>query len=248
MPIYEKKAAPIIEVHDLGFDYGAGWIFHKLNLEIPEGDFAAIIGANGAGKSTLIKMLAHVVPPTTGTISYYGKPIEQFEQWDWVGYVPQNPAKQQQGFPINVEEVVKLGLLKPNKLWQHFGEAEKQKLEAALETFDLLELRNRRIGDLSGGQQQRVFLARAMVKEPKILLLDEPATGIDPAAKIALYDMLRCINLERNVTIVMVSHDLDLASLTAKSAICINHGVCFRGDIHDALKHHHSVQHGFIYK
>ncbi len=246
--ITKTNLQPIIEAHDLGFDYGAGWVFHKLNLEITEGDFVAVIGANGAGKSTLIKMLAHVVPPTAGTISYYGRPIDEFQDWDKVGYVPQNPAKQQQDFPISVEEVVKLGLLQPKKLWQRFGSVEKAKLEAALETFDLVELRHRRIGDLSGGQQQRAFLARAMVKEPKLLFLDEPATGIDPAARIALYDMLRRINREQGVTIIMVSHDLDLAALAAKSALCINHGICFRGDIREALKHHHSGQQGFIYK
>lgn len=246
--ITAPTAPTIIEARDLGFDYGAGWVFHKLNLEITEGDFVAVIGANGAGKSTLIKMLAHVIPPSAGSISYYGNPIDTFEEWDRVGYVPQNPAKQQQDFPISVEEVVKLGLLKPNKLWQRFGASEKAKLEKVLDTFDLQELRYRRIGELSGGQQQRAFLARAMVKEPKILFLDEPATGIDSAARIALYDMLHRINREQETTIIMVSHDLDLAALAAKSAICINHGICFRGDIHEALKHHHTGQQGFIYK
>ena len=99
---------------------------------------------------------------------------------------------------------------------------------------------------LSGGQQQRVFLARAMVKEPEILLLDEPATGIDSASKIALYDMLGEINSNQGVTIVMISHDLELAAQTAKSALCINHGICFRGEVQEALKHHH--RHGYFYR
>ena len=248
MSFTQSPVPNIIEAHDLGFDYGAGWVFHKLNLEIPEGDFVAVIGANGAGKSTLIKMLAHVVPPTTGKIYYYGKPLESFTDWQLLGYVPQNPARQQQSFPISVEEVVKQGLINPHKFWQRFGEQEKSLLESALDTFDLQQLRDCRIGELSGGQQQRVFLARAMVKQPQILFLDEPATGIDAAAKIALYDMLRKINQEQNVTIIMVSHDLDLASLVAKSALCLNHGICFRGDVREALNHHHSGQQGFFYK
>ena len=127
----------IIELKNLGFDYGEGWIFHKLNIEIEEGDFVAVIGANGAGKSTLLKMLAHIVPPTSGTIEYYGEDISTFNQWDKIGYVPQNPAKQQQNFPISVEEVVKLGLLKPNKLWQHFGPSEQEALEKSLAIFSL---------------------------------------------------------------------------------------------------------------
>lgn len=236
----------IIMVRDLGFDYGDGWVFHKLDLDIAKGDFVAVIGANGAGKSTLMKMLAHALPPTVGEIYYYGQPIAEFKQWQKIGYVAQNPMKMQRGFPISVEEVVALGLLQPGKLWHRFNQQEKQALEKALEDFQLTSLRHRKIGELSGGQQQRVFLARAMVHRPEILLLDEPATGIDMASKVALYAMLKRINEEQNVTIVMISHDLELAAEAAKSAICINHGICFRGDVHAALQHHH--KHGYFYR
>ena len=236
----------IITVRDLGFDYGDGWVVHKLNLDIAEGDFVAVIGANGAGKSTLLKMLAHAMPPTVGEIYYYGKPLEQFKEWHKIGYVAQNPMKLQREFPISVEEVVALGLLRPGKLWHRLGQTEKHALEKVLEDFELVNLRHRKIGELSGGQQQRVFLARAMVHRPQILLLDEPATGIDTATKIGLYDMLGRINREQNVTIVMISHDLELAADAAKSALCIDHGICFRGDVHEALKHHH--KHGYFYR
>ena len=236
----------IIMVRGLGFDYGDGWVFHKLDLDITKGDFVAVIGANGAGKSTLMKMLAHALPPTVGEIYYYGKPIEEFRQWQKIGYVAQNPMKMQRDFPISVEEVVALGLLQPGKLWHRFGQQEKQAVERVLLDFQLTSLRHRKIGELSGGQQQRVFLARAMVHRPEILLLDEPATGIDMASKVALYNMLKRINEEQNVTIVMISHDLELAAEAAKSALCINYGICFRGDVHAALQHHH--KHGYFYR
>lgn len=236
----------IISVRDLGFDYGEGWVFHKLDLDVPRGDFVAVIGANGAGKSTLMKMLAHAMPPTIGSISYYGVPIENFTEWEKVGYVPQNPAKMQREFPISVREVVALGLVQNKKLWQCFGIDENQKVDKVLATFQLTDLQQRKIGELSGGQQQRVFLARAMVKEPEILLLDEPATGIDAASKVALYDMLGEININQGVTIIMISHDLELAAQTAKSALCINHGICFRGSVQEALIHHH--KHGYFYR
>lgn len=236
----------VISVHGLGFDYGDGWVFHKLDLDVPRGDFVAVIGANGAGKSTLMKMLAHAMPPTVGTISYYGIPVEKFDQWEKVGYVAQNPAKMQREFPISVREVVALGLVQKKKLWQRFGSEEEKKIDKALASFKLTDLQHRKIGELSGGQQQRVFLARAMVKEPEILLLDEPATGIDAASKVALYDMLGEINAEQGVTIIMISHDLELAAQTAKSALCINHGICFRGDVQEALQHHH--KHGYFFR
>ena len=181
----------IIEIKDLGFDYGEGWVFHKLNLEITEGDFVAVIGANGAGKSTLLKMLANVIEPTIGEITYYGTPISEFENWERIGYVPQNPGRAQKNFPISVREVVGLGLLKGNSLIHRFNSQDKEAINEIMERFDLTDLRYRKIGELSGGQQQRVFLARAMVKQPKILLLDEPATGIDTAAKADLYAMLK---------------------------------------------------------
>ena len=236
----------VIMVRGLGFDYGDGWVFHKLDLDIAEGDFVAVIGANGAGKSTLLKMLAHAMPPTVGEIFYYGKSIGEFKEWQKIGYVAQNPMKLQREFPISVEEVVALGLLQPGKLWHRVGHSEKHALEKTLLDFQLMDLRHRKIGELSGGQQQRVFLARAMVHRPQILLLDEPATGIDMATKVALYDRLKQINREQNVTIVMISHDLELAADAAKSALCIDHGICFRGDVHEALQHHH--KHGYFYR
>ena len=236
----------IIKVKNLGFDYGEGWVFHKLDLDIPKGDFVAVIGANGAGKSTLMKMLANVIPPTAGEIYYYGQPIEQFDDWQKVGYVAQNTLRMQRSFPISVEEVVSLGLLDGRIGLPFFSGEQKARVNELLEQFQLQGLRHRKIGELSGGQQQRVFLARAMVKRPEILLLDEPATGIDTSSKEALYEMLARINREQGVTIIMISHDLELAAEAAKSALCINHGVCFRGDVHAALKHHHA--HGYFYR
>ncbi len=236
----------IITARGLGFDYGDGWVFHNLDLDIPEGDFVAVIGANGAGKSTMMKMLAHALKPTAGEIYYFGQPIDSFRDWHKIGYVPQNPARTRRDFPISVEEVAALGLLSSASMLRRFGRKERQALDAALESFALSDLRKRRIGELSGGQQQRVFLARAMVKQPEILLLDEPATGIDTAAKAELYGMLKRINREQGVTVVMISHDLELAAEAAKSALCLDHGICFRGEVHAALQHHH--KHGYFYR
>lgn len=236
----------IIKLKDLSFDYGEGWVFHKLNIEIDEGDFVAVIGANGAGKSTLLKMLAHLVAPTQGTIEYYGEDIKDFDRWNLIGYVPQNPSKFGLDFPVSVEEVVTMGLLQPQSILHRTTEEDRQRIDQVLDFFELTDLRKRRMGELSGGQQQRVFLARAMVKKPKILLLDEPSTAMDSKTKEALYVYLQRLNKEKGVTIVMVSHDLELASHSAKSALCLDHGVCFWGDVQGALQHHH--HHGYFYR
>lgn len=236
----------IIRITNLGFDYGEGWVFHKLNLNIEKGDFVAVIGANGAGKSTLLKMLANVVTPTQGEIQYYNLPVADFHEWEKIGYVPQNPARQQRNFPISVREVIELGLIHRHNLLGRINSQDRQMIDKMLTDFDLTALQHRKIGELSGGQQQRVFLARAMVKQPEILLLDEPATGIDTQAKTLLYGMLKKINRENGVTIVMVSHDLELAAETARNALCLDHGICFWGEVHAALKHHH--KHGYFYR
>lgn len=160
--------------------------------------------------------------------------------------VPQNPAKQHRDFPISVKEVIELGLLCGSSMFQKISRGGKKRVETVLERFYLQELAHRKIGELSGGQQQRVFLARAMVRQPELLLLDEPATGVDPDAKIELYRMLKDINRELGVTIVMVSHDLELAAEVAHNALCLDHDVCFWGDVQEALVHRH--KHGYFYR
>lgn len=236
----------IIKINKLGYNYGEGWILHDLSVEISQGDFVAVIGPNGAGKSTLLRLLAGILQPTSGEIELYGTPLPQFKAWEKIGYVPQNPAKQHRDFPISVKEVLGLGLLCGSNMFQKISRAGKARVETMLERFYLQELAHRKIGELSGGQQQRVFLARAMVRQPELLLLDEPATGVDPDAKIELYRMLRDINRELGVTIVMVSHDLELAAEVAHNALCLDHDVCFWGDVQQALVHRH--KHGYFYR
>lgn len=236
----------IIEIKKLGYNYGEGWILHDLSVAINKGDFVAVIGPNGAGKSTLLRLLAGILEPSVGEIDLYGEPVGKFNNWEKIGYVPQNPAKQHRAFPISVREVIELGLLCGNNIFQRVSVKQKEIVDETLKKFYLEDLAHRKIGELSGGQQQRVFLARAMVRKPELLLLDEPATGVDPDAKIELYNMLKEINNELGITIVMVSHDLELAAEVAHSALCLDHDVCFWGDVKEALLHRH--KHGYFYR
>ena len=236
----------VIEIDKLGYSYGEGWILNDLSLKIAEGDFVAVIGPNGAGKSTLLRLLAGLLAPMQGSITIFGEDRQHFTAWDKIGYVPQNPARQHRAFPISVKEVVALGRLSGGSMWQHYTEADKAAVEDIMQRFSLKELAHRKVGELSGGQQQRVYLARAMVRSPQLLLLDEPATGVDPDAKEELYNMLGDINRTQGVTIVMVSHDLELAAKVCKNALCLDHNICFWGDVHQALVHRH--KHGYFYR
>ncbi len=236
----------VIEIDKLGYSYGEGWILNDLSLKIEKGDFVAVIGPNGAGKSTLLRLLAGILKPMQGSITVFGQDRESFTAWDKIGYVPQNPARQHRAFPISVKEVVALGRLSGGSMLQHYTRTDKAAVEDILQRFSLKPLEHRKIGELSGGQQQRVFLARAMVRSPQLLLLDEPATGVDPDAKEELYSMLGDINRNEGVTIVMVSHDLELAAKVCRNALCLDHNICFWGDVHEALVHRH--KHGYFYR
>ena len=170
----------------------------------------------------------------------------EFKNWHKIGYVPQNPARQQKSFPITVREVVSLGCLQTNSLWARPSRADKLAVEAVLEEFGLQSFANRKIGELSGGQQQKVFLAKALVKKPELLLLDEPATGIDSQTKVELYERLAVLN-KAGCTIVMISHDLELTARVATSALCVDRGLCFYGRAAAVLKHH-TKKHAYYYQ
>lgn len=235
----------VIKLANITFDYGDGPIFKNIDFCVREGDFLAVIGPNGAGKTTLLRIMAGILTPQTGVVSLFGEKVNKFDKWGDIGYVPQNPAKQDRTFPISVREVVSLGLVAGRSLWHRQTNAEKQLVEKTLKNFHLDEFATRKIGELSGGQQQRVFMARAMINNPKLLMLDEPATGIDEDSKYQLYNLLKELN-EKGVTIVMISHDLELAAATVKKAICVDHGICFYGDAQAALKHRHKG--GYFYR
>ena len=238
---------PALRLDNLGFAYGNDWLFKNVNIQIDAGEFVGIIGPNGAGKSTLLRLLADIYKPTQGQVYLFDCPLAKFTDWQAVGYVPQNPARQQKAFPITVREVVSLGILAGRGIFSGLTSADKQVIAEIMQEFNLTELAERKLGDLSGGQQQKVFLAKAMVNKPKLLLLDEPATGIDTKTKIELYEYLHDLNRRAGCTIVMISHDLELTAKMAGRALCIDRGVCFFGEAKTVLAHH-SNKHGYFYE
>ena len=127
--------AAIITIEHLGYDFGEGPVLNDVNLNIEAGDFVAVIGANGAGKSTLLRLLAHILRPTTGFITLYGQPLNEFKDWQKIGYVPQNPGRQQRSFPISVREVVALGRLDGRSLLQRFNDQDEAAVAKIIEQF-----------------------------------------------------------------------------------------------------------------
>ena len=191
---------PMIVVKDMSFAYGKDDILTNVNLTIEQQEYVGIIGANGAGKSTLMRLILGQLSPTKGEV------IVNAES---VGYVPQVGFGTMNQFPANVEEVVLTGLHSEIGMF-HFPKKEhKKKVKAILEMVGMQDYRKRMLSELSGGQQQRVLVARALVRNPQLLVLDEPLTGIDKEAGEVLYQLLDKLNKEYGMTIVMVTHNME---------------------------------------
>jgi zinc transport system ATP-binding protein len=207
----------VIELDNVSFAINGQTILSKVNMSIPAGDFMAMIGPNGGGKTTLLKLILGLLKPAGGSIRVLGQPAGNLSHR--IGYVPQHTHINPE-FPISALDVVLMGQLQPGN--RHLRHSKKDRVAAheALNRMGMGAYCHRRIGQLSGGQRQRVFIARALVCEPEILLLDEPTAYIDTKGQTELYRLLNDLN--RRLTIVVVSHDLLLLSSHIKSVACVN--------------------------
>jgi zinc transport system ATP-binding protein len=200
---------PVVEMRNLTFGYDHNPVIDGLNLTIHRRDFVGLIGSNGAGKTTLLKMLVGLLKPSTGDIELFGRSFRQFNEWQRIGYVPQKNALNPL-FPATVREVVLSGLYNKSRMFRRLKPHDRKRCEDALASLQISDLADRRIGQLSGGQQQRVFLARALIGNPDLLILDEPMVGIDAETQKLFFSMLRHMHSHHHITFVMVSHDVDL--------------------------------------
>jgi zinc transport system ATP-binding protein len=217
----------IVEINRLSYAYSGTLVLSNISFTIEEGDILGIIGPNGAGKTTLFSCMLGLRDDYTGTIRILGEEIKKKKSkvFKSIGYIPQKNTVDQ-NFPATVEEIVSLGI-------NVTGKTSNEKIALALETVGLLAQKDRRVGELSGGQQQRVLIAKAMVNDPKLLILDEPATGIDLEMQNKFYSLLKKLNQENKITIIWSSHDLDAVNRLATSVACINRSMFFHGKAHE---------------
>lgn len=206
---------PMITVKDMSFAYGKDDVLTDVNFTIEEQEYVGIIGANGAGKSTLMKLILGQLAPTRG---------EVVVATDSIGYVPQVGFHAVNNFPANVEEIVMTGLHSEIGMF-HFPKKEhRQKVSETLRLVGMEDYRRRMLSELSGGQQQRVLIARALIQNPKLLVLDEPLTGIDKEAGEMLYQLLDKLNKEYGMTIVMVTHNMEQVARYTNRFYHVNNG------------------------
>lgn len=223
---------PCLAFDEVSFQYDSERVISNVTFSVARGEFVAILGPNGSGKTTLLKLALGLVKPTSGAVALLGQRPDRFRAWERVGYVPQRVEGVNAQFPATVEEVVVHGLYRgfdPLGLWRRNAQAA---VVTAMETAGIADIRRRRISSLSAGQQQRTLIARALVREPELLALDEPAAGVDTGGQEQLYAMLRRINDERGITIIMVSHDIGTVLREATTVACINRTLVFHGPPH----------------
>ena len=208
----------IAEITDLCFSYSGKEVLHNVDLVVKRGDFIAVVGPNGGGKTTLLKLIVGLLKPTRGTVKLAGSKAAR--RGVEIGYVPQQ-IDHNLSFPATALDVVIMGKHVPeNRLLFRRSRQDRRDGMAALEKMGIAEFAGRKISDLSGGQRQRVLIARALVTEPELLVLDEPTASIDSRGQTEFYQLLQGLNKE--LTIVMVSHDLLSVSAYAKSVACVN--------------------------
>ena len=217
---------PIICIHDLRFSYGQRVILENVNLDIQKGEFACMVGPNGGGKTTLLKVMLGLLKPDQGSVRILGKPPQ--ESYAGIGYVPQY-ANFDPLFPVDVLDVVLMGRAERH-FFGWYSHTDRAAAMDALHEVGMSDLAKRPFSALSGGQRQRILIARALVSEPGILLLDEPTSNIDSVAEELLFQLL--VELNKKLTIVLVSHDLAVVSELVSSVICVSKTV----DVHPTSK------------
>lgn len=208
------------------FSYGKQVVLENVSMQIERGDFLGIIGPNGGGKSTLLRLMLGLLKPDSGDITLMGQFPSKSRRL--VGYIPQETNLNKE-FPITVRDVVLMGLASRRGFGKKYTVGDKRKVDIIIGRLGLTPLRDRPLVQLSGGQRQKVLLARAMVADPDMLILDEPTASVDTTGEDEVYEHLRLLN-KTGVTIVLVTHNVSVLSKYIKSVACVNKQLYFHPD------------------
>ncbi|HOC46382.1 MAG: metal ABC transporter ATP-binding protein [Syntrophorhabdaceae bacterium] len=223
----------IVTTDRLCFRFNGVEILKDISFTLARGQFLGIVGPNGSGKTTLIKLLLGLLAPASGRVTLFGKDIGKFHGWSRIGYLPQKIAGFNPHFPATVEEVVSLGLLAGKSFPRRKKKNDRRSVDEVIELMDIASIRNKLIGELSGGQQQRVLIAKALVSSPELLILDEPTTALDPESRERFFSILKNINRQKDVTIIMITHDTGTIGRHASLMLYIDKTVIFFGGFDD---------------
>lgn len=223
----------IVKVSSVSFEYGSEKILDDISFSVDEGDFLGIIGPNGAGKTTLFFCMLGLIDGYNGEIKIFGEDIRRNKKiLKQIGYIPQRKSIDRR-FPLTIKELVSLSITNKSYI---------DNVDKVLRYVDLYDNRNKIIGQLSGGQQQRVLIAKALVNNPKMLMLDEPTNGLDQTSQDNFYLFLKQLNDEEKITIIWTSHDLDAVNRLSNKISCINKKMFYHGTKDDFFSNDNNLK------
>lgn len=223
----------LINIKNLNVSYGQNNVLDNITFAVEKGDFVGLVGPNGGGKTTLVKAILGLISKTKGKIFLFGKEQKSFNEFSKIGYLPQKQFTINQLFPATVEEVVFLGLLSQKRRPKIISKEDREKIKNILSLLRILELKNKILFDLSGGQQQKVFLARALISDPQLLILDEPSNALDPTSREDFFKLVKKLNQEKKTTIILITHDTGYIGSYANKLLYIDRKLIFFGKISD---------------
>jgi len=233
----EGEKTAVIRADRLEVVRGGTVVVEEASFSIEKGDFVGIVGPNGGGKTSLVQALLGLLPRSKGEIWIEGVRQHEFRGWDRVGYVSQDATSFDDRFPLTVRELVGIGLVSGKNIGRPLRASDWKRVDKELEFMGIADVAGRRVGELSGGQRQRVVVARALVRNPELLVLDEPERGMDASALEKFYGKLSELHRERNTTIIVVSHDLSTVFCRMSRVLCVNRVVyssCVDGSTEEA--------------
>lgn len=214
----------VIEARDVKFKYKSNWVLNDIAFQTLEGEFLGIIGPNGSGKTTLIKIIDGLLAPDEGVVSFRGKNIRHFRRNDIAKVIAMVPQDIPLGFPFTVQEVVMMGRSPHLGRLRFEGASDFEIVRTAMETTDILPFASRSINELSGGERQRVLIARALAQQPQVILLDESTAFLDIKHQVAFFDLMKTLNKNEKLTVIAVTHDMNLASLYCDRIMLLDGG------------------------
>jgi len=213
----------IIRVKNLNFRYNGADVLRNISFAVEKSVYLAIVGPNGSGKSTLIKNILGILQPEQGTVELFGKSLGHFRDWHKIGYLPQRLSGLNSHFPGTVAEIVQMGIPK----------GDKNRLKRTLEKMAIDHLSSRLIGELSYGEQQRAMLARALIRQPELLIFDEPTTALDPETREMFYALTQQMSQTEGTTVILVTHDSGIVGQYAQNLLYLDKKVIFSGTFQD---------------
>ena len=224
---------PILSISNLSFNYGPLEVLDNVTFSVEKGDYIALAGPNGAGKTTLIRNILGLTNSFSGSVELFGQSLSDFKNWNRIGYLPQRVNLFNPLFPATVKEVISLGLLSAKKFPKQFSRKDDDLTSQAMELMGIRNIEGKLVGELSGGQQQRVFLARALISNPDLLILDEPGTALDPQSRESFFELMRKLNQERGLAIVIITHDTGQIGEFANKLLYLDKKLIFFGSFAD---------------